>query len=267
MNMLLGALYSTWAATLYSCLLTALGSLFAYELARIFSPLVSYYLPTPLSLTKRTLPSPTSSQFTSSLLLARLFPLLPYSVLNLVSGVLHHPRQPFFWTIVVGSWPYNYVTTQCGEILALAGASEEGIGGIWNARMVGKLLFVSLVSTVPLVAKNQLQRAVTALLAHVSLLTGAGNGVGGRGDGIGMGSLGGGRRMSGRERRRKNRSDLSGIGGGRTYGHVPRKSAVIVGGFAGADGKGKGKGSGSGSGGRGRSGTGRLEEGWFEQGQ
>lgn len=121
-NILFGALYGTTLGTWWACLWTATGSTGAYLIAVVIAPLVSmqcffvdsptssdlaphpqveYYFAKPLDVTRRALklappsaaPSapglaqadvapPSDSDLFSHLLLARFFPLLPYSVLN-----------------------------------------------------------------------------------------------------------------------------------------------------------------------------------------
>lgn len=128
-NVLLGSIYGTFEATSLACLLTALGSTVAYAMAKGVAPVVETFMPRPLAVTRRAMDrfvaegDPATgarggkrvydtAELTSYLLLARLLPVLPYAVLNIASGVLDIPIQPFFWTLVVGSFPYNYVTTQ-----------------------------------------------------------------------------------------------------------------------------------------------------------
>lgn len=120
-NILFGALYGTTLGTWWACLWTATGSTGAYLIAVVIAPLVSrplpsvprsaltshdaqveYYFAKPLDVTRRALKlgppvaasgaapgiaqasvaPPTDSDLFSHLLLARFFPLLPYSVLN-----------------------------------------------------------------------------------------------------------------------------------------------------------------------------------------
>jgi len=169
MNILMGSLYGTWTATTVTCFLTSLGSLGAYEMGRICGPLVEYYLPKPVALTRKALtsPLPPSTQppsISSHLLLARFLPILPYSVTNVVSGVLSSqvPRWTFCWTLIIGSFPYNFVTTEIGELMAEVGEGEGGVSEkIWSGRVMIKLLAVTVVSVVPMLFKDRLQRLLS----------------------------------------------------------------------------------------------------------
>jgi hypothetical protein len=113
-NILFGSLYGVFWSTILTSILTAVGSLACYFMAYKTSPLVRYALPKPLAFLEKNIESRTKNpaDLFSYLLLMRLFPLLPYAALNIAGGVLAVPASPFFWTLVLGSIPYNMVTTQ-----------------------------------------------------------------------------------------------------------------------------------------------------------
>ncbi|GAA5851690.1 hypothetical protein JCM9279_002546 [Rhodotorula babjevae] len=182
-NILFGALYGTSLGTWWACLWTALGSTGAYAIALVIAPLVEYYFAKPLDMTRRALklPAPgaapvpvgvaqaavaplSSSDLFSHLLLARFFPLLPYSVLNVISGVLRLPLTPFFVTLLLGSFPFNFATVSIGNLVALAAADPSVPLGdkIWSREVVVKLVAVTLVSVVPLAFKEQLKRLLAS---------------------------------------------------------------------------------------------------------
>jgi len=162
-NILFGSLYGTYAATVCACLFTGVGSVGAYYMAKLCAPLVERFFPKALQTTKSTLLGGTRSDLFSYLLLARLFPLLPYSALNIACGVLKVPVQPFFITLVLGSFPYNFVTTQLGDLLgnlaSTVGGSDEGTGinAIWTWDLCFKLAVASILSAAPLLFKKQLK--------------------------------------------------------------------------------------------------------------
>ncbi|KAK4050991.1 hypothetical protein OIV83_003120 [Microbotryomycetes sp. JL201] len=176
-NVLFGALYGTGAGTLITCLWTATGSTGAYFVAVVVSDLVEYYFAKPLAVTRRALnlpdPSLPSSEDTvplstgdlfSHLLLARFFPLLPYSVLNVISGVLRLPVPVFFITLVIGSFPFNFVTVSVGQLVAIAATdpSKPLVDKIWSSDVLIKLVLVTIVSVVPLVFKKQIQQVLSS---------------------------------------------------------------------------------------------------------
>lgn len=158
-NILFGSLYGTYAATLCACLFTGVGSVLAYYMARLCSPLVERFFPRALATTRSALLSGSSSDLFSYLLLARLFPLLPYSALNIACGVLKVPVSPYFMTLVLGSFPYNFVTTQLGDLLGeLANSAEAGnINAIWTWDLIFKLAVASILSAAPVIFKEQLK--------------------------------------------------------------------------------------------------------------
>ncbi|KAK9900576.1 hypothetical protein P389DRAFT_14731 [Cystobasidium minutum MCA 4210] len=158
-NILFGSLYGTYAATVCACIFTGVGSVLAYYMARLCAPLVERFFPRALSTTRSALLSGSSSDLFSYLLLARLFPLLPYSALNIACGVLKVPVKPYFTTLVLGSFPYNFVTTQLGDLLgSLANSAESGnINAIWTWDLIFKLAVASILSAAPVIFKEQLK--------------------------------------------------------------------------------------------------------------
>lgn len=128
-------------------------------MARLCAPLVERFFPRALATTRSALLSGSSSDLFSYLLLARLFPLLPYSALNIACGVLKVPVSPYFITLVLGSFPYNFVTTQLGDLLGnLANSAESGnINAIWTWDLIFKLAVASILSAAPVIFKEQLK--------------------------------------------------------------------------------------------------------------
>ncbi|GAA5879922.1 hypothetical protein JCM3774_005679 [Rhodotorula dairenensis] len=180
-NILFGALYGTSLGTWWACLWTATGSTGAYLIAVLIAPLVEFYFAKPLDVTRRALKlappvaavngvaapgiaqvavaPPSDSDLFSHLLLARFFPLLPYSVLNVIAGVLRLPLGPFFTTLLLGSFPFNFATVSIGNLVALAAADPSKPLGdkIWSREVVLKLVAVTFISVVPLAFKDRLR--------------------------------------------------------------------------------------------------------------
>lgn len=52
------------------------------------------------------------------LLFLRLFPCSPNWAINMCSGVLDVPIQTFWWTVLIGLMPYNYICVQTGALLS-----------------------------------------------------------------------------------------------------------------------------------------------------
>ncbi|KDE06460.1 hypothetical protein MVLG_03244 [Microbotryum lychnidis-dioicae p1A1 Lamole] len=183
-NILCGALYGTTIGTFWACIWTALGSTGAYGIALVVAPLIEYYFDKPLKLTRRTLkiaPDALSKEEPAitplspgdlfiRLLLARFFPLLPYSVLNIISGVLRLPLPTFFVTLVLGSFPFNFATVSIGSVVALAASdpSTPLSNKIWSPEVLTKLIAVTIVSVLPVVFKKQLKEVLSS--ARISQL-------------------------------------------------------------------------------------------------
>lgn len=121
-------------------------------------------LPSPSSTTPSPTPTASTSDLFSHLLLARFFPLLPYSVLNVISGVLGLPVSLFFITLVIGSFPFNFATVSVGELVALAASDPTSTlaNKIWSPAVLQKLVLVTLISVLPVVFKKPLQRWATS---------------------------------------------------------------------------------------------------------
>ena len=52
------------------------------------------------------------------LLFLRFFPCSPNWAINMCSGVLEVPVRTFWWTVLVGLMPYNYICVQTGVLLS-----------------------------------------------------------------------------------------------------------------------------------------------------
>ncbi|PLW04996.1 hypothetical protein PCASD_26897 [Puccinia coronata f. sp. avenae] len=177
LNILIGSIYPSWLSTPLTCLLTAVGSTGAYLLARTSRPLIIKFIPKPLSLIQRaidpfrihgTTNRYHSAQLNSYLLIARFLPIVPYAALNLACGVLELPIIPFFWTLLVGSLPYNLLTTQLGDILRTASESSSPqehprLTEIWSMGLLFKLVSLSLLAILPVVFKDSLRNAIQSL--------------------------------------------------------------------------------------------------------
>lgn len=82
---------------------------------------------------------------------------------QVISGVLRLPLGPFFTTLLIGSFPFNFATVSIGNLVALA-ASDPSVplgDKIWSRQVVLKLVAVTLVSVLPLAFKDHLKRALS----------------------------------------------------------------------------------------------------------
>jgi hypothetical protein len=67
--------------------------------------------------------------------------------------------------LVLGSFPYNFVTTNFGELLTLVGETSDGeVGGIWDWKLGVKLVGVTMISVIPVIFKEKLKTLLEKLL-------------------------------------------------------------------------------------------------------
>ena len=136
MNIVYGAMYGAYAGSVYASLLTALGGVLCYLISAPFSELVGVVpgLAKPLGSMRAALARASTApkededngterqpggkkNIWSYLMVLRLLPIVPYGAMNIACGVLGVPLLPYAVTLGVGSIPWNFVTTQVGEIL------------------------------------------------------------------------------------------------------------------------------------------------------
>lgn len=78
---------------------------------------------------------------------------------QVIAGVLRLPLGPFFSTLLIGSFPFNFATVSIGNLVALAAADPSKPLGdkIWSREVVLKLVAVTFISVVPLAFKDRLR--------------------------------------------------------------------------------------------------------------
>ena len=135
MNIVFGAMYGSYAGCFHASLLTAFGGALCYALASPFSDVVALFprIARPLYSMSKALQAMNAPRTTegaehassirldkdlwTSLLTLRLLPIVPYGMMNIACGVLSVPIIPYVVTLGVGSIPWNFCTTQIGELL------------------------------------------------------------------------------------------------------------------------------------------------------
>ncbi|ORY95310.1 snare associated Golgi protein-domain-containing protein [Syncephalastrum racemosum] len=163
-NLLAGQMYGVSMGTLLTSLLTAGGATLAYGLAMLVAEpflQLSWVSHRAMQMTRqmRREKSKSVSLFWW-LLFARLFPFSPYWFINMVSPFLGVPVAPFFWSTFFGSMPYNFICAQAGSVLGELTSTAD----IVSVSLVFKLLAVSIVSLVPVLWGNQIQKATRRYL-------------------------------------------------------------------------------------------------------
>lgn len=179
MNIVFGAMYGSYVGCFYASLLTAFGGALCYGLASPFADVVALFprIARPLHSMSKALQamnvprSNEDSEQTSSvrldkdlwtsLLILRLLPIVPYGMMNIACGVLSVPIIPYVVTLGIGSIPWNFCTTQIGELLlGVVTAIQESAA---EAAEVNGSMVVSASGQASVLASG----AMTILLQHV----------------------------------------------------------------------------------------------------
>lgn len=118
LNLLAGAIFGLPIGFSLTCILTASGATCCFWLARFAGKeFATKYFPTRMAGFKKQLDE-NSHRLPYFLLFLRLFPCSPNWAINMCSGVLDVPVKTFWWTVLVGLMPYNYICVQTGAILS-----------------------------------------------------------------------------------------------------------------------------------------------------
>ncbi|XP_018422381.1 PREDICTED: transmembrane protein 41A [Nanorana parkeri] len=145
LNLLGGALFGPWQGLFLCCTLTSLGATFCYLLSRAFGKqIVVMYFPEKVSMLQRKIEENRSSLF-FFLLFLRLFPMTPNWFLNLSSPILNIPVGQFFFSVLIGLLPYNFICVQTGSILSKIKSLDDMFS--WGALLT--LLAIALAALIP----------------------------------------------------------------------------------------------------------------------
>ncbi|KAE8580376.1 hypothetical protein XENTR_v10024405 [Xenopus tropicalis] len=79
------------------------------------------------------------------LLFLRLFPMTPNWFLNLTSPILNIPVEQFFFSVLIGLLPYNFICVQTGSILS----QVKSLDDMFSSGTIFKLLAIALTALVP----------------------------------------------------------------------------------------------------------------------
>lgn len=125
LNVLAGALFGVLVGFPLCCLLTAIGATSCYLMSYSFGKeTLEYYFPAQIEFLQRKAES-NSQQLIYYLLFLRLFPMTPNWLINLLSPIVGVPIHLFFFSILVGLMPYNYLSVQAGGMLASLSSLED----------------------------------------------------------------------------------------------------------------------------------------------
>ncbi|XP_072902509.1 transmembrane protein 41A-like [Hemitrygon akajei] len=145
LNILAGALFGPWLGLALCCILTAIGATFCFLLSRVYGKqFVVRRFPERLAVLQHKVQENRNSLF-FFLLFLRLFPMTPNWFLNITSPILNIPLTHFFFSIVVGLLPYNFICVQTGCILS----EISSLDNLFSWSIVMKLLAIAMVALMP----------------------------------------------------------------------------------------------------------------------
>ncbi|XP_053470963.1 transmembrane protein 41A-B [Ictalurus furcatus] len=145
LNMLAGALFGPWYGLLIACTLTTVGSLNCYLLSRTFGKWhVIRFFPEKVAMLQQKVEENRSSLF-FFLLFLRFFPMTPNWFLNVTSPILNIPIPMFFFSVLIGLIPYNFICVRTGAILSEITSLDD----IFSWGTLLQLLLIACVALLP----------------------------------------------------------------------------------------------------------------------
>ncbi|KAG1933605.1 transmembrane protein 41A-B [Pimephales promelas] len=145
LNMLAGALFGPWHGILIACTLTTVGSTNCYLLSRTFGKRhIIRIFPEKVAMLQRMVEENRSSLF-FFLLFLRFFPMTPNWFLNITSPILNIPIPIFFFSILIGLIPYNFICVRTGAILS----EIQSLDDIFSWGTLLQLLLIACVALLP----------------------------------------------------------------------------------------------------------------------
>ncbi|VDN07007.1 unnamed protein product [Thelazia callipaeda] len=143
LNLIAGALFDVWFGLVFVCTLTTIGSTLCYFFSEYFArEYVFYYMGQRIAYLQQKVEG-NSHRLLAFLLFARLIPISPSWLLNIVAPFLNIPVVIFAISTFIGLAPYNYICVQAGHILSKMHSWND----IFNTTTLLKL---SLLAIIPL---------------------------------------------------------------------------------------------------------------------
>jgi len=169
-NVLAGALFSPVYATILLTTLTTLGSLCATLLSKPFAPFLAILFPRALDMTRNAL-SGGSDQFKPRsspwvrLSVMRLIGVVPWSGINIASGVCGVSLKDCMFGTFIGCLPWTAVTCQIGDILQTVASTPTPTPQTLSSLLASpdiifKLIFLSVLSLAPILGRTHLRAMI-----------------------------------------------------------------------------------------------------------
>ncbi|NXA41348.1 TM41A protein, partial [Eudromia elegans] len=144
-NVLAGALFGPWVGLALCSALAAAGATLCYLLSGAFGKgLLEHYFPRQVAALQGQVEENRSCLF-FFLLFLRLFPMTPNWFLNLSAPIVNIPVVQFFFSVLIGLTPYNFICVQTGAVLS----QISSLDAIFSWDTLLKLLAMALVALVP----------------------------------------------------------------------------------------------------------------------
>lgn len=187
-NVLAGALFSPWLATLLLTALTTVGSLCASLLTAPLGPFLVRLFPRALAITRTAIEGSSSDTAAAAdadsanekpgasgaspawvrLSILRLIGIVPWAGLNVACGVCGVARWDCVLGAFIGSLPWTAVTCQIGDILQTVARTPGAPGTqtsvqelLTRPEILAKLVFLSFLSLAPILGREKLRRWVS----------------------------------------------------------------------------------------------------------
>ncbi|XP_071767835.1 transmembrane protein 41A-B [Centroberyx gerrardi] len=145
LNMLAGAIFGPWEGLVLACLLTTSGSTFCFLLSSAFGKkYVVQLFPDKVALLQRKAEENRSSLF-FFLLFLRFFPMTPNWFLNITCPILNIPLPIFFFSVLIGLIPYNFICVRTGSILSEISSLDD----IFSWGTLAQLLAIACMALLP----------------------------------------------------------------------------------------------------------------------
>ncbi|KFZ65583.1 Transmembrane protein 41A, partial [Antrostomus carolinensis] len=167
---LAGALFGPWTGLVLCSALTSVGATFCYLLSSTFGKqFIIYYFPDKVALLQRKVEENRNCLF-FFLLFLRLFPMTPNWFLNLSAPILNIPVSQFFFSVLIGLTPYNFICVQTGAILS----QITSLDAIFSWDTLLKLLAMAVAALIPgtLIKKYSQKHLKLDEDKHLQLLNG-----------------------------------------------------------------------------------------------
>ncbi|KAJ3043319.1 hypothetical protein HDV00_005322 [Rhizophlyctis rosea] len=180
MNILAGVLYGFWGFWLVS-ILTAIGSTMSYWLSQMYlgELLLERFARGKLQYFRRHVESNKENLF-YYLLFVRLFPLSPSWFLNLASPFVGIPVAPFFFSVLFGLMPFNYVCIQAAATLS----EVETIAELFNLGTLLRLMSISALALIPALCGRRVSGICKRILKVAAATPIPGSPIAGRAKGL-----------------------------------------------------------------------------------